>query len=394
MSEERQNIPDLIEAAANGTLEEATAAAARLAELGLPALGPVVEALKQSPPYTEGLLNAVRGMGRPETVPALSGLLGEGNSLLTLAAAQALGRSGDARAVGPLLELFKDEGAFYAARGAAALGLARLRAGEAVPALLDVLKKAARGRKDEESAALIGRTAVALAMLGNQEGAGAAIALARHRDGAVRGEGAKALRHVVGRGLFPALRKALRSRSADLRQEALEALFHLGLRESVGELVAYVGRGDADAPELIDAAVRRLRDLTGESFGRFVEPAELREWWKRHEKTYGSNVCHRLGGPLDLADFVGLLAAEDEPARKRLLGELYVITGEDFGLDPFKPAGGQAEVVERARAWLREHASEYERGVVYKYGHRQNLELIFDAPPEKKAGKRNRRSEP
>lgn len=384
MSEERQNIPALIEAATGGTLEEASAAAARLAEIGLPALGPVVAALKQSPPYSEGLRNAVRRMGRPETVPALSALLKENDSLLTLVAAEALGRARDERAVGPLVELFKEEDAFYAARGQAALGLARLRAGQAVPALLETLKKLARGRKDAESAALIGQTAVALAMLGNQEGAGAVVALARHRDHAVREEGAKALRHVVGRGLFPALQKGLRSRSTDLRQEALEALFYLGLRESVEELVAYVERGDESAPELTDAAVRRLRDLTGEEFGWNVGPPGLRGWWKQHEGRYKPNVCHRLGKPIDLADFVGLLSAEGEPVRRRLLTELHVITGEDFGLDPSRPVGEQAEVLERARAWLRENAGAYERGAVYKYGYKQDLEHVLEPPARSK----------
>lgn len=393
MSEERRDIHELIEAATRGTLEEATAASARLAEIGLPALGPVVEALRQSPPYSEGLRNAVRRMARPEAVPALSELLKGSDSMLTLVAAEALARAGDGRAIGPLLELFADEGAFYAARGHAALGLARLRAGQAVPVLLDALKKAARGGKDYESAALIRQTAVALTMLGNQEGAGAVISLARHRNREVREEGAKALRHVVGRGLFPALQKALRSRSTDLRQEASEALFHLGLRESVEELLAYVERGDADAPELIDAAVRRLRDLTGEAFGRHVEPAELRRWWEQHEARFAPNVCHRLGRPIDLADFVGLLAAGEERARKRLLAELHVITGEDFGLDPFRPVGEQEEVLERARAWLRDNAGAYERGAVYKYGRKQNLEGIFAPPARKKAGGRDSRSE-
>ncbi|HEX7317666.1 MAG TPA: HEAT repeat domain-containing protein [Pyrinomonadaceae bacterium] len=393
MSEERQNIPELIAAATGGTLEEASAAAARLAEIGLPALGPVVAALKQSPSYSEGLRNAVRRMGRPETVPALSELLKENDSLLTLVAAEALGRAGDERAVGPLLELFRDEDAFYAARGQAALGLARLRAEQAVPALLDVLKKAARGKKDQESAAFIRQTAVALAMLGNQEGAEAVIALARHRDSAVRDEAAKALRHVVGRGLFPSLQKALRSKSTDLRQEALEALFHLGLRESVEELVAYVKRGDADAPELIDAAVRRLRDLTGEAFGWNVTPVELREWWKQHESRFDRNVCHRLGKPIDLADFVELLATDEEPVRKRLLTELHVITGEEFGLDSYRPIGAQPEVIERALKWLGENADTYERGAVYKYGHKQSLEDITKSPARKKTVRRGKRSE-
>ncbi|HEX8146415.1 MAG TPA: hypothetical protein VF591_04350 [Pyrinomonadaceae bacterium] len=384
MSEERQHIPGLIEAATLGTREEASAASARLAEIGLPALGPVVEALKQSPPYAQGLRNAVRRMGRPETVDALSGLLKESDSMLTLVAAEALATSRDARAVGPLLELFRDEDAFPAARGEAALGLARLRAEESVPELLAALKKAARGRKDREGASFIGQIIVALAMLGNQEGAETALALARHRDNGVREEGAKALKHVVGRGLFPVLQQTRRRRSTDARQEALAAIFHLGLRESLEELVSYVEGGDESAPELIDAAVRRLRDLTGETFKWNVKPAELRGWWERHGARFKPNVCHRLGRPLDLADFVELLATDDPNDRGRLLAELHLITGEDFGLDRFRPAGEQKEVAERARAWLRENAGGYERGAVYKYGHRQSLEHVFDPPARSK----------
>ncbi|MFL6332159.1 MAG: HEAT repeat domain-containing protein [Pyrinomonadaceae bacterium] len=384
MSEQRQNIPELIEAATRGTREESAAASARLAEIGLPALGPVVEALRQSPPYSEALRDAIRRMGRRETAPALAGLLKESDSMLTLVAAQALASSGDARAVEPLLELFKDEDAFSAARGQAALGLARLRAEQAVPDLLATLQRVARGRKDRESASLIRQTVVALAMLGNQEGAATAIALARHRDHAVKDEGAKALRHVVGRGLFPVLRATRRRKSTDARQEALAALFLLGLRESIEELLSYVEGGDNSAPYLIDAAVGRLSDLTGEAFKWNVKPPELREWWRQHEAQFDPHVCYRLGRPIDLADFVELLATDEPNERGRLLAELQIITGEEFGLDPFRPAGEQKGVAERARAWLRENAGGYERGAVYKYGHKQSLEHVFDPPARSK----------
>lgn len=384
MSDARQEISTLIEAAKGGATAESAAAATRLAALGLPALGPVVEALKQEPPYSEGLRNAVRRMNRPELVPALAELLKERGALLATIAAQALGRAGDERAAGPLLELFKDESSPPPARREAALGLGRLRASNAAADLREALAKLERGKKDRQSAALTRDTAVALAMLGAQEGAGAVLALAEHRSNEIREEAAAGLKHFVGRGLFPVLQKALRSKSTDLRQEALEAVFYLGLRESVEELIAYVERGDAGAPELIDAALRRLHDLSGEEFGWNVKPADVRGWWKQNEGRYEPNVCHRLGKPIDLSNFVKLLATDVEGERERLLEELRVITGEEFGLDPFKPVGEQSEVAERARKWLGEHASEYERGAVYKHGHRQSLEHIFDSPGDKK----------
>ena len=380
MSGEHPEISALIGAATGGTAEESAAAVARLAETGLPALGPVVEALKQSPPRAEALRDAVRRMGRPELVAALTGLLKENDSLLTMVAAQALGRSGDERAVEPLLDLLRDENAFYAARGQAALGLARLGASNAVSDLLDLLKKLARGKKDRESATLIRDTAIALAILGRQEGADVVIALARHRDNAVREAVVPALKHIVGRGLFSVLQTTRRRKSTDARQEALEAIFYLGLRESIEELISYVEGGDNSAPYLIDAAVRSLRDLTGEDFKWNIDPSELREWWKQHQAQFSPNVCYRLGRPIDLMDFIDLLATEEVSDRERLLTELHIITGEEFGLDPFRPVEAQPEVAVRAQSWLREKADTYERGAVYKYGHRQNPEHIFDPP--------------
>lgn len=382
MSNAHPEISELITAATRGTAEESAAAVTRLAEMGEPAIEAIVEALKQSPPRAEALRTAVRRMGRTELVPALVGLLKEPEGLLPSVAAQALGQAGDERAVEPLLELFRDENAFYAIRGEAALALARLKAVQAVPSLLEALKRAARGKKESKSAALISQTAVALAMLGQQEGAEAVIALARHRDNAVREEAVPALKHLVGRGLFPTLQTLLRSKSTDLRQEALEAVFYLGLRESIEELIAYVEKGDESAPYLIDATVRRLHDLTGENFKWDIKPAELREWWKQHEAQFKSNVCYRLGRPLDLKEFNDLLTTEDASEQARLLTELHLITGEDFGFrpDPFGPVERQDEAAARAQAWLREKAGTYERGAVYKYGHKQNLEQIFDSP--------------
>jgi hypothetical protein len=144
-----------------------------------------------------------------------------------------------------------------------------------------------------------------------------------------------------------------------------------------------------------------LHDLTGENFKWDIEPAKLREWWEQHQSQFSPNVCHRLGKPIDLADFVDLLATDVVPERQRLLIELHIITGEDFGFvfDPHGPSEGQAEAAsraaERAQTWLRENAGKFEHGAVYKYGHKQNLEHIFDQPSarsSKKGGRRKSRS--
>lgn len=379
MSDEPKDIPALV-TAASGRGSEAWNASARLAEAGPSAVEAVIEAVRRSSPPSEPLRNALLRMHDPAVVPALLGVLSDSDPFLPVIAAQALGRIGDRRAVEPLLEVYRDEKRSESKRGWAAQALGELGDESAVPELLKTARAIAKGAGLKERAALLRFTVIALARLGNQEAADIVISMATRRGKAINDEAAIALKHVVGRGLFPALQKARRSKSSESRQAALEAIFYLGLRESIEELISYVEDGDSSSPELVDEAVRRLNELTGEQFAWDAEPADLREWWKQNEGRFRSNVSYRRGKPFDLADYADLLAAGAPGDRERLLAELHVITGEEFGLDPSRPTGEQDEVIGRAQKWLREQAGEYERGAVYKYGHKQSLEHIFDSP--------------
>lgn len=379
MSNEHQEISKLVEAT-GGAGEEASRAAARLAEIGMPALGAVVEAVKRTSGPSEALSSALLRMRGPEVTEALTKLLDESDPFLPGLAAKALGGTGDARAVRPLLDLYGDETKSESSRGAAALALGELGDVSAVPELLKTAREIAASERLEERAALLCAAAAGLAKLGNQESAEAVASLALSPDSLVADEAAFSLRHVVGRGLFPALKKARQSTTTETRQEALRAIYYLGLRESIEELLAYVEGGDDSAPDLVYDAIRYLNDLTGQDFAWSIEPAELRKWWKKHRAQFDPGVCYRLGRPFDLNSLAELLAATEATRLVERLQELHVITGEAFGLDPFRPAEGQPEVATHAQEWLRGNAGGYERGAVYKYGHKQNLEHIFDQP--------------
>lgn len=377
MSDEHQEIPALVEAAAGGTVEEAARAAARLAEIGMPAFGPVVEAVRRSSGPSEALSSALLRMRGPEVTAALTGLLDERDPFLPSLAAEALGRAGEAGAVQPLLDLYRHELKSDSARAAAALALGELGDLSVVPELLKTAREIAESARLEERAALVCAAAAGLAKLGNQDLAETVATLALSTDSQVADEAAFALKHVVGRGLFPALRKARRSTMTEARQEALRAIYYLGISESIAELISYVKDGDDSAPDLVYDAIRYLHDLTGQDFEWSIDPAELRKWWKQNGAQFSPGVCYRLGRPFDLNDLAELLAATEAPRLKERLDELHVITGEEFGLDPSRPVEEQPEVAERAREWLRENAGSYERGAVYRYGYKQSLEQVL-----------------
>lgn len=388
MSGEHQEIPELIEAA-KGAGEEAARAAARLAEIGMPAFGAVVDAARQPSGPSEALSGALLRMRGPEVTAALTGLLAESDAFLPSIAAEALGRAGDARAVRPLLDLYGNEMKSESARGAAARALGELGDGGVVPELLKTAREVAGSERREERVGLVCAAAAGLARLGNQELAEAVARLALSQDRVVADEAAFALKHVVGRGLFPALRKARRSRMTEARQESLRAIYYLGIPESIEELISYAEGGDDSAPDLVYEAVLYLHDLTGQDFKWNIDPKELRRWWKQNRAQYEPGVSYRLGRPSDLNGLAELLAATEAARLGERFDELRLITGEDFGLDPFRPAEAQPEVAERAQKWLRENADRYERGAAYRYGHRQSLEHVLKPPARpRKASKK------
>lgn len=355
---------------------QASIAALRLVEIGSPAAPLVVEAIRRSKPMpSDQLMDIIPEMRAPEIVPLMIQLLRDSNPFVAVVAARALGSSKDSRAFEPLVNLVCDETLSITLRGWAADALAELGDARAVPELLGIVRAIAAKRKLKEQAQLVRFITVALAKLGNQDAAEIAISMVSHRVRYVREEGALTLKHVVGRGLFSALHLALRSKSKTVRDEAIDSISFLGLRESIKELIAVV-EDDGSDWDLMLNALYRLRGLTGEEFD---EADQWRDWWTSHQSEFTPSVCYRMGKPLDMKEFVSLLQKAEPLALVWLLEELYIITGERFGLQPFKLIEEQDETLTRAQNWLSENADRFERGVVYKYGHKQVIRHVFES---------------
>ena len=396
MSSEQKEVLELI-TKAKGTGAEASTAAARLVDIGMPAVAAIVEAIRQSPLPSKALLDIIPQIRAPELVPAMIEALNERSPFLPIVASKALGQSKDERAFQPLLNLFLNENRSDAIRSWAANALGELGDTRAVPELLKTVKDIARRRKLKEHAAFVRFTVIALAKLGNQDAADIVISMTEHRDRSVREEAMLALKHIIGRGLFPTLQKSRRRKSTTARQESLEAIFYLGLRESIEELISFLEEDDGSDPDLSVNIIYRLSDLTGEHFEEDIKAEELRQWWAQHQSTFQPNVCYRLGKPISISDMGALLETKDLVHRYWLLEELRLITGKSVGLNRFKPLEEQDVVVARAQAWVREEGHRFERGAVYKYGYKQNIDHIFEAPMSRESQTshaRSRKAEP
>lgn len=374
MSGEEREITELV-GKAGGRGAEAQAAAARLVEIGMPAVPAVVEAVRRTPLPSEALLGIIPRIEAPELTDAMLEVLNDPNAFVSGIASQVLGRSKDARAFQPLLDLFVNENRGDSYRSDAAEALAELGDKRAVPLMVETVKAIARRRQLAEHAYLIRYTAVALARLGNQELAEIVIRMSGDRNSEAREEVLPALKHVVGRGLFPALQKSRRRRSQTARNESLKAIFYLGLRESVEEFISVLERTGDDL-DFRSYTVQRLNDLTGADFAEDAEAARLREWWAQHQSDFLPRVCYRLGRPLRVSDFARL-EAKDFASRYLLLQELYIVTGQDFGRDS-RTVEEQDEPVARAREWVSREGAKFEEGAVYKHGYKQEIGNIFD----------------
>ncbi|MDQ3805004.1 MAG: HEAT repeat domain-containing protein [Acidobacteriota bacterium] len=390
MTDEGQNEINALVEAAKGTGSASSLAALRLVESGMPAVGPVIEALRQSAMPSSQLMDIIPEMESREAVPLVRELLDEQNPFLPVVAVRALGRSKDEGASETLLNIVRNERLSSNLRGWAADALAELGDQRAVPELLALVRGIVAKRKLRYDPGLVRFAVIALARLGNQDAAPVAASMMWHRVRAVREEGALTLKHVVGVGLFPALRQARRAKSSPIRSEAIEAISYLGLRQSIEELIAVVA-GDDFNPDLTLNAVYRLRNLTGEEFKENISGDELRRWWEQHESAFEPGVCYRLGAPLDVSKLGALLRTSQRVERHWLLKELQIITGRRFGLHPFRPIEEQEEAIARAEGWLDENGGRFKRGAVYKHGYEQSTRDIFDAPTKAKRNSPKRR---
>ncbi len=368
----------------------------RLAALGMPAVPAIIDAIRErekDPVWN--LRKALLQIRDPDIVPVFIELIEDPNSNLMLTAFESLGRLKDTRAFKPLSDYLLDSTKQETRRSLAAKALGELGDLQAVEKLLIVARAILQQPDvvpavkessiseweeiDESSLRLVLSIVVALSKLGNHEMVFVVTALVRYRnndvysdDEVIRAQAAEALQYVVGPGVFPALQSALRDDYAEVRLKSIDAVFYLGVKEGINELMQCVKDENSSVS---NNAIVRLNDLTDEIFDHNAGVTQLKEWWSRHEEAYSAGICYRSGRPIWLPDVIALL---DTPRlRDQVIRELRIITGRDFGYNPYIPAEDQGDLSKHAQAWWEAEVGRFEAGRLYKYGYEQNIHSIF-----------------
>jgi HEAT repeat protein len=303
------------------------AAAAAFSDLaGGPAAATLIERKSRRPAETPLVLAALGRLAADDTArAALEGALAAPDPAHRAAAAQALGRRGDARSVAPLLAALGDDDALVATAAGEALAAVgperaleplagalaggpptiRVRAAGALGALGDAraLTPLARALADPEWS--VRRAAVAAIRSLPEPGRQIAVLADLHLDPIERERGAQRLRQI---GLLEPLAAALR------------AIDHPGLRAAAARAVARLGQ-----PGVVEALAGAVDD---------PEPAV------RQEATWMLGVT---GRPEALAPLTAALAGAADPAVRaaaaRALGRL----GERAALPALAAAGVDAD---------------------------------------------------
>jgi hypothetical protein len=232
---------------------------------------------------------------------------------------------------------------------------------------------------DESMLRLLLSVAIALAKLGNHTMASIVISLLHYNssdvysdDEMIRTQAARALQYIVGSGIFRALQDALHDAYDEVRLNAIDAIFYLGIRDAISELILCV---NDESTRVSEHVLTRLGDLTGKRFEDAVQLEDLQMWWSQHEKEYDSGICYRLGKPLWLPDVIALLKKKLQ--KSQVIQELQIITGLDFGYSPHVAVKSQTAVLKRAQAWWEQEGGHFEAGSLYKYGYKQDTRALF-----------------
>lgn len=362
-------------------------AAIELVSVGASSVTDIVEAIRLGRGSTMLLREVLLQIHDPDVVTILSNFVQDENITLSAIAIDVLGQSRDLRALKPLLNLLPTW-----RKNMAVDALGELGNSEAIPYLQhmareildDPLVAQAMGGElgegceefDGDCLRLLINIIIALAKLGNCELASLIFPLTQYDLDCdsnaffIRKEAVRALQYVVVAGMLPVLRLSLSDEDAEVRSSAIDALFYLGLKESIDLIVPCVHDKNYN---VFSHAMMRLHDLTGH-FVEDKEPDELELWWQEHQKVYNLGICYRLGRPLFLPDVIELLA--DSNYVGSILKELKIVTGHDFGFSVDIPICTHDELLERVRQWWHVEGSHLEPGALYKYGRKQNIKEI------------------
>lgn len=214
-------------------------------------------------------LEAIKCLSQLRGTPvadALMGVLGDADPSVRLAACDALGAQGDARAVAPLMAALADD--MVVVRAGAAKALGALKAKESIDPLCKLL-----GDPAPEAAAA---AAWALGELADPAALDALVAAVSSDQTApaVYEAGVHALAKIRDPRAIPALAKQLDSKNEKARWAAVDALGNLGAQEASGAICAIATKdpnpqirktalaalGKIGAPESLDSIVDSLSD--------------------------------------------------------------------------------------------------------------------------------------
>jgi HEAT repeat protein len=347
---------------------EVSSAISQLAAMGMLAVPAILDAIRKNPERSNSALReTILQMHDPKLVDVFIELIHNDDINLVMTAFKGLGQSGDKRAMNPLIDYLLAPDNLETYRSLAASALGELGHREAIASLLKTTDEAIK----DDMPKLAISTVIALAKLGNHDKASIAIALTRYKDDPIiRANAAEALQYSIGPGMFSALQGALHDNYFEVRLSAVDAMFYLGVREAIHELISSTNDDDES---VANNALVRLRELTGE---RFVDPSmeSLSRWWHDHGRTLQEMVCYRLGRPLWIPDIIAALEKPD--TRMQVCKELKIITGKDFGFNPEILSDDQNDLQQRAQSWW-EEGQHFERGQLYKYGYKQDIRDIF-----------------
>jgi HEAT repeat protein len=213
------------------------AAAEALGETGNPrAIPALLMALDDSEWFVrEAAVEALRHMGDPQVVPALLGALGNSDPYVREVAAEALGQTGDLQAVSALLLALEDSES--GVRRAAAQALGQIDDPQAVPPLLEALQD---GDSNVREAA-----AQALGQIDDPQAVPPLLEALQDGNSNVREAAAQALGQIDDPQAIPVLLRALGSPYVDVRQAAAKALRLMGEPQAVPVLLRALENGDS-----------------------------------------------------------------------------------------------------------------------------------------------------
>jgi HEAT repeat protein len=193
----------------------------------------------------------------------------------------------------------------------------------------------------------------------------------------IRLEATHGLRILVGHEQFSRLVDALHDSSEEVRESAMRAMLLLGAKQAVAAWLDLERSGDP----LAGLAHSMIHELVGEwpagtEFADRSDDAQRYAWWDDRESKFLAGTTYRFGRLAWPPDLFSHLDAQD------VVEDLHVITGMNFALhvDPSLALDGVPDAVRwTAAAWWDANGSRFDHGRLYKYGHCMALSQVFDS---------------